>query len=285
MTAAFRRRFPAPAVLNAWLRGNNPNNRAQPSFSRASHREVWAAAHDGGARGPGWPLPEQGSRPRWPANRTFSAAHCSAPLLTSTHQCHVLLNIHISPLLKPGKRPHILENRRPMSLLNTLVRVLECVIYRRTLPRVEPRLLPGQYAYRHSRDTERHLVSLIEQGKFSASFCRENMCTSFSLMSLAHSIMLHITSWFTPSSAWEFMGFPASSFTIGSKAVLFSSNTGHAQGRAMVRRPQLRLDSRKMGCSDTYCGFYFSTLFTRSWPHFLWSRERIRCGSRPDLCK
>ena len=55
------------------------------------------------------------------------------------------------------------DNMRPISLINTMVKMLECIVYHRILPNVEPRLYENQYAYRRQRGTEHHLVSIMDQ--------------------------------------------------------------------------------------------------------------------------
>ena len=73
-----------------------------------------------------------------------------------------LRRIHLIPVPKPGKDPHQLSSRRPISLLSTAIKLVEAVIYHRIIPAVEPRLAPEQYAYRRERGTEQHLTELLD---------------------------------------------------------------------------------------------------------------------------
>ena len=74
----------------------------------------------------------------------------------------VLCRVHVVLLKKPGKDPRQAGNRRPISLINTAMKILEGIIYNRIIHRVEPMLSPEQYAYRRARGTEHHLVSIMD---------------------------------------------------------------------------------------------------------------------------
>ena len=74
----------------------------------------------------------------------------------------LLRRLHVALIRKPGKDPQKAENRRPISLLNTIMKVMEGIVYHRILPQVEPQLYAGQYAYRRARSTEHHLVSVMD---------------------------------------------------------------------------------------------------------------------------
>ena len=58
-----------------------------------------------------------------------------------------LRRVHLVPIPKPGRDPHLLSARRPISLLSTAAKVMEAVLYHRMMPVVDPALAPQQYAY------------------------------------------------------------------------------------------------------------------------------------------
>ena len=74
-----------------------------------------------------------------------------------------LCRVHVVLLKKPGKDPRVAANRRPISLINTMMKILEGIVYSRIILRVEPLLCEGQYAYRRERGTERHLASVMDR--------------------------------------------------------------------------------------------------------------------------
>ena len=74
----------------------------------------------------------------------------------------LLRRVFLVPLVKPGKDPHKVESRRPISLLCTAVKIIESILYHRMLPLAEPRLSPAQYAYRRDRGTEMCLVEMMD---------------------------------------------------------------------------------------------------------------------------
>ena len=67
-----------------------------------------------------------------------------------------LLMVHLAPLDKPGKDPKTCESKRPISLINTLLKLTEAAIYNRVIHGLEPTFRPAQYAYRRARGTEAH---------------------------------------------------------------------------------------------------------------------------------
>ena len=73
-----------------------------------------------------------------------------------------LRRVHMVMINKPGKDPRDPNSKRPISLINVIMKMLESVIYHRMLPVVEPHLHPNQYAYRRARGTEHHLVSMLD---------------------------------------------------------------------------------------------------------------------------
>ena len=54
-------------------------------------------------------------------------------------------------------------NRRPVSLINTAMKILGGLVYNRIIHKVGPLLYPGQYAYRRERETEHHPVSVMDR--------------------------------------------------------------------------------------------------------------------------
>ena len=73
---------------------------------------------------------------------------------------HKLLEVLIIPLDKPGKDPHLCESKRPISLINTIVKAFEIAVYNRVIHDAEPHMHPTQFAYRRARGTETHLSLL-----------------------------------------------------------------------------------------------------------------------------
>ena len=74
----------------------------------------------------------------------------------------VLRRVHMVPLIKPGKDPHQVSSRRPISLLCVSVKIIETVLYHRLIHEVEPQLDSAQYAYRRDRGTEMCLTELMD---------------------------------------------------------------------------------------------------------------------------
>ena len=85
-----------------------------------------------------------------------NAIYCRGRIPKALRRVHVIL------LNKPGKDPKTPANRRPISLISTAMKLMESIVYRRLLPLVEPKLHPGQYAYRRARGAEHHLSSLMD---------------------------------------------------------------------------------------------------------------------------
>ena len=67
------------------------------------------------------------------------------------------------PLPKAGKGPKLPGKKRPISLLSSFMEIGEGVICRRILPKIEPNLYGGQYAYLRARSTELHLAMLMDR--------------------------------------------------------------------------------------------------------------------------
>ena len=86
----------------------------------------------------------------------FNHIHCSGEIPA------LLRLIHMVPIPKPGKDPGNPQNRRPISLICTGMKILEQSIYNRIIHQIEPKLFSGQYAYRRSPSTEHHLTVLMD---------------------------------------------------------------------------------------------------------------------------
>ena len=72
----------------------------------------------------------------------------------------LMLKLHIAPLEKPLKDPEECSSKRPISLLNTLPKVLESMVLTRMINGTGMNLDGRQFAYRPHRGTETHLVEL-----------------------------------------------------------------------------------------------------------------------------
>ena len=78
------------------------------------------------------------------------------------------------PLDKPGKDNKLCSSKRPISLINTTIKVIEGVVYNRSIHQMETLFHPSHYAYRRSRGTDAHLNGLthdmlthLQQGSFT----------------------------------------------------------------------------------------------------------------------
>ena len=87
-----------------------------------------------------------------------------------------LLEIIIAPLDKPGKSPHACDAKRPISLINTIMKIAEIVVYNRCIQAMEVRMHAAQHAYRRNRGTETHLTAMcgaaqkaLENNKYATS--------------------------------------------------------------------------------------------------------------------
>ena len=76
-----------------------------------------------------------------------------------------LRRFFIIPLDKQGKDPTKSSNKRPIALLSPLMKLLELVLVRRIIPKVESGLSEDQYAYQRSRSTE---VMLSDLDRFAS---------------------------------------------------------------------------------------------------------------------
>ena len=73
-----------------------------------------------------------------------------------------MLDIHIIPKDKPKKGQRLCSSKRPISLLSSLAKALEAVVYHRIAAKLERTLSPRQYAYRAARGTEMHLSGVYD---------------------------------------------------------------------------------------------------------------------------
>ena len=72
-------------------------------------------------------------------------------------------SISAVPITKPGKPPKDPNSRTPISLINVTMKILEGILCRRLLPRIEPQLMETQYARRRQRGAGRHLASIMDR--------------------------------------------------------------------------------------------------------------------------
>ena len=77
-------------------------------------------------------------------------------------------SFYIVPLDKAGKDPRKCANKRPIALLSPMMKLLELILVRRLLPKLEGKLAEEQYAYQKARSTELLLEDLdrfVRKGK------------------------------------------------------------------------------------------------------------------------
>ena len=79
-------------------------------------------------------------------------------ILSTGHIPLPMLQLHIVPPDKPNKDPEKCKAKRPISLLNTLSKMLEVMVLARMMNAPGRELDGRQYAYRPDRGTEAHLV-------------------------------------------------------------------------------------------------------------------------------
>ena len=89
----------------------------------------------------------------YPALRAPLALHITN-MIERIYIPGALKHLFVAPLDKPGKDPGVCNNKRPIALLNPLMKLVELVIVRRLLPLVEHLLSADQYAYQRARSTE-----------------------------------------------------------------------------------------------------------------------------------
>ena len=77
-------------------------------------------------------------------------------------------------MVKPGKDPHLIASRRPISLLSSTVKIIEAVLYHRLIHEVEPQLESAQYAYRRDRGIEMRLVEIMDE--LNRALIRKRSC-------------------------------------------------------------------------------------------------------------
>ena len=88
--------------------------------------------------------------------RSSRSATTRGPISESLRRAQIAL---FNKLGKDIRRP---GNRRPLSPLDGIMKILWRAMYRRIFLKFQPRPHPNQYAYRSARGTERHLVSLLD---------------------------------------------------------------------------------------------------------------------------
>ena len=170
ITRTFRKRFAAPAMTNPHLSKKDPNNVPLPpyrnmkmgSFQPIREQEMILAIEHlstGKAPGPdGFPVEMY---KHLKALRPYLLALLNGIYRTGDIP-RELRTIFVVPITKPGKSPKDPGNKRPISLINTTMKILEGILYQRMIPHIEPHLIESQYAYRRQRGTEHHLASLMD---------------------------------------------------------------------------------------------------------------------------
>ena len=171
ITDTFYKRFSAPAEINPTINRHDPNDvplapfreRIVDDFHPVQMVEVVEAVKSlTGNRAPGPDGITATPLHHLPALYPYLQALYNAIYLTGRIPAP-MCQLNLVPLPKPGKDPRLPSNKRPISLLNTMVKVMEAIMYHRILPIVEPQLTPFQFAYRRSRGTEDHLTSLVDK--------------------------------------------------------------------------------------------------------------------------
>ena len=170
ITDTFERKFAAPALNDPSVDNQDPNNIPLPPFRQrhmgtfepirlAEMRLAIAQLKEGKAPGPdGYPVEFY---KRLPSLHPYLLALLNK-IYESGEIPTELRAIYVAPIAKPGKDARDPANKRPISLINSIMKVMEGILYHRMLPLVEPRLYHSQYAYRHSRSTEHHLTSILD---------------------------------------------------------------------------------------------------------------------------
>ena len=170
ITRTFRSKFAAPAITNPQLSKQNPNNVPLPPYRNKNmgtfqpireQEMIMAIAHlsTGKAPGPdGFPVEIY---KHLTALRPYLLALLNGMYRTGDIP-RELRTIFVVPITKPGKSPKDPGGKRPISLINTTMKILEGILYQRIIPRIEPYLMESQYAYRRQRGTEHHLTSVMD---------------------------------------------------------------------------------------------------------------------------
>ena len=71
--------------------------------------------------------------------------------------------MHLAPLFKAGKYPHLPSSRRPISMTCTRVKILETITFHRFLETIETQLSLSQYAYREGGRAAILLLEMTER--------------------------------------------------------------------------------------------------------------------------
>ena len=150
--------------------GNNPDRRPPRPFgeeikeepTRATALEVRAAVDDVGinkARGPDLLLAVFSKKMARLREYLGNLMHL---ILRKGEIPPGFCALFLVPMLKPRGDPELRESRGPISLLNTVVKILETISYARKIRGAEGRSDPHKYAYRRSRGTQQHLNELLD---------------------------------------------------------------------------------------------------------------------------
>ena len=170
ITKTFHKKFSAPARINPQLPKENPNNIPLEPYRKKQmgpcqpirlQEMLLAIAHlpTGKAPGPdGFPVEIY---KHLPVLRPYLLALLNAMYETGEIPKE-LRRIYVAPITKPGKAPRDPNSKRPISLINTIMKIMEGILYQRLLPIIEPKLSVNQYAHRRQRGTEHHLVSIMD---------------------------------------------------------------------------------------------------------------------------
>ena len=168
LTGTFRRKFAAPSELNPRRQTSDPSERSLPPF-RGRIQEDSVPARVAEAKKairqmPANKTPGPGGIPTEVYKRLPPLLPCLAAIINEVYRTGLLpkavRTIYIVPFPKAGKDPRDPSNKRPISLFCTIMRIVECVVYQRIVPKVEPSIYEGQYAYLRPRSTEHHLSLL-----------------------------------------------------------------------------------------------------------------------------
>lgn len=75
---------------------------------------------------------------------------------------NALRQTFVIPLPKKGKDPHDAASRRPITLLDTMAKIVDAVAYHRISPKIEKQLSPARYAYRRNCSAGMCLTEIMD---------------------------------------------------------------------------------------------------------------------------
>jgi hypothetical protein len=83
----------------------------------------------------------------------------------------------VIPLAKPGKDPHLLSSYRPISLLNSLSKILEKIILTRIKNHLSAHYIipPEQYGFQNQKSTTHQLHRIINHIKSQFIYCNDSV--------------------------------------------------------------------------------------------------------------